>query len=101
MWTVSLEFEDEDLYNAVSEKYGTRIEGTVPNGFSLIGTADFSGYDTIPDGALSMNTEPAEVYWSEAEPEIALVATKWHTAPNNTLHHGFNVYIRWEYRNKK
>lgn len=99
MWSVGLAV-DEDYYNAIREKYGVRIEGTAPDGFSLVRTAEFSGYDTVPDGALSLNTNPAEVYLSEAEPDIALVATEWYTAPDGTgeiRHNGFNVYIHWLY----
>lgn len=100
MWSAELKTVDADHYNAIREKYGVRIEGATPDGFSLVGTAEFSGYDTVPDGALSLNTNPAEVYLSEAEPDIALVATQWYTAPDGMgeiRHNGFDVYIRWLY----
>lgn len=91
---------DKDRAAAVREQYGVRIEGDAPAGFTLAGTAEFSGYDTIPEGALSSNQERGTVYVSEEEPDIALFAATWFTAPAEETgeqeHHGFNVYLRYE-----
>ncbi len=99
--TVNL-FDTEDIsreyYESVWSKYGPRIEGEVPKGFELAGVAEFTGYERVPSGELAMNTDAAEVYLNEAQPEIALVATEWHTASENGdgLHRGYNVYVRYD-----
>jgi len=91
----------QEYYDTVKTKYGIRIEGAAPDGFVLAGTASSSGHDTIPNGALSVNTEEAMVYLSEAEPNIAFVETHWYTAPKESgdeevRQDGFNVYIRYD-----
>lgn len=96
MWTLSPS-ESEQLYTRAEETYGIRIEGDVPDGFICVGTAEFSGHDTIPTGALASNTGKEVIYTHLEDSDILLVSTKWHTAPDSTgeiLHCGFNVYIR-------
>lgn len=91
---------DKDRSTAVREQYGVRIEGEAPSGFTLAGTAEFSGYDTIPKGALSSNQEVGAVYVSEEETDIVLFSTVWFTASDEetgeTEHQGFDVYLRYE-----
>ncbi len=104
LWTANL-YETPDIspeYKAeLKAKYGLSIEGEPPAGFELAGVAQFTGYDTVPKAGLAMNTDAAEVYLSKAQPEIALVATKWYTAPEtpgeeDVLHCGFDVYVRYD-----
>lgn len=88
-----------EYYNIMESTYGIRIEGDVPEEFIFAGTAKFSGYDTIPRGALVSNEGAYEVYINPSDSNVLLVATQWHTAPvdenGETKHRGFNVYIRY------
>ncbi len=104
MWSVNL-YETPDItweyHDAIDEEYGNRIEGMPPEGFELAGIAEFSGYDSVPSGELTMNTDSAEVYLSKSDPNIALVDTHWYTAPQETggdevRHDGFNVYVLYD-----
>ena len=87
-------------YDEMKSTYGVRIEGTVPDEFTLAGTAKFSGYDTIPTGILSSNTGTAKVYYTSGTPDVILMETSWFTAPvgenSETQHRGFNVYILYD-----
>ena len=74
-----------------------RIEGDLPEGFESIGRAEFSGYDTVPEGELSSNTGSEEIFINENDDSVILVRTTWFTAPidenGEVRHTGFNVYI--------
>lgn len=97
MWSAESTDVDASVYRAINEAYGVRIEGDAPQGFVLLGTADFSGYDTVPRTQLCMNTDPAQVYFDARQPHVALVRTHWHTAPDaqgQTRHDGFTVYVQ-------
>lgn len=104
MWSASPggEFPDvsSEYYDTMESTYGIRIEGNAPDGFVPAGIAEFSGHDTIPRGSLVSNEGAYEVYADPSNPDVVLVATKWHTAPvgenGETNHSGFNVYIRYE-----
>lgn len=89
-----------EYYDKMESTYGIRIEGDAPDGFVSVGVAEFSGNDTIPRGALVSNEGAYEVYANPGDPDVVLVATKWHTAPvgenGETSHSGFNVYIRYD-----
>ena len=89
-----------EYYDKMESTYGVRIEGDAPDGFISVGIAEFSGNDTIPRGALASNEGTYEVYANPSNPDVVLVATKWHTAPvgenGETSHSGFNVYIRYD-----
>lgn len=89
-----------EYYDEMKSTYGVRIEGTVPDEFTLAGTAKFSGYDTIPTGILSSNTGTAKVYYTSGTPDVILMETSWFTAPvgenSETQHRGFNVYILYD-----
>lgn len=88
-----------EYYDKMESAYGIRIEGEPPVGFASVGIAEFSGNDTIPRGMLVSNEGAYEVYADSNNPDVVLVATKWHTAPvgenGETSHSGFNVYIRY------
>lgn len=88
-----------EYYDEMESAYGIRIEGDAPAGFASVGIAEFSGNDTIPRGMLVSNEGAYEVYADPNNPDVVLVATKWHTAPvgenGETSHSGFNVYIRY------
>lgn len=88
----------EAFYESVESAYGVRLEGEVPEGFVSAGTAEFSGYDTLPRGGLSSNQGEHEVYVNPGEPDVVLVPTCWYTAaagePGETKHEGFDVYLR-------
>lgn len=89
-----------EYYDKMESTYGIRIEGDAPAGFASVGIAEFSGNDTIPRGMLVSNEGAYEVYADPSNPDVVLVATKWHTAPvgesGETSHSGFNVYIRYD-----
>lgn len=90
----------EEYYDEMYALYGLRIEGAAPDGFVLAGTAEFTGYDTVPAGTLASNTEAAEVYYNPDDPAAVLVQTHWFTATaeesGETRHDGFNVYILYD-----
>lgn len=98
MWTASVGTDiTQEEHDAADARYGNRIEGGAPEGFVLAGTADFTGDDTIPTGALATNAAAADVYYSPADPDVLLLQTHWFTAPDETgetEHTGFDVYIR-------
>ncbi len=81
-------------YTRLGDKYGFRIEADSVEGFALLGAADFTGHDTLPDGALAANVDNAMVYQNPDEPNIVLVENTWHSASGE--HHGFDVYLKWE-----
>lgn len=89
-----------EYYNTMKSTYGIRIEGDALEGFVSAGIAEFSGYDTIPRGALASNEGAYEVYVNPSNPDVILVATQWNTAQvgenGETNHSGFNVYIRYD-----
>lgn len=89
---------EDDGTEAFINEYGTRIEGTAPEGFTYLGKAAFSGYDTIPEGDLSSNTGEEEIWIDPDDDSVILVSTIWHTSPDNTgeeTHYGFHVYTRY------
>ena len=99
LWSAGTGDLSAETYDRVEKQYGVRIEGALPAGFASLGTAPFTGYDTIPEGALGCNIRKTEVLGSEAEPEILLIPTEWYTAPDGSgeiLHTGFDVYVRLE-----
>ena len=104
MWSASPGGELADIsmeyYDAMESTYGVRIKGNAPDGFVSVGIAEFTGNDTIPRGALASNEGAYEIYANPGDPDVVLVATKWHTAPvgenGETSHSGFNVYIRYD-----
>ena len=87
-------------YDSVESTYGIRMEGEAPEGFSPIGTAVFTGHDTIPRGTLASNRGAHEVYVDPEHPEIILIPAAWHThtaaETHETLHTGFDVYVRYD-----
>ena len=98
LWSISPD-EAPELYASTMEICGIRIEGDAPEGFISLGKAAFSGWDTIPAGALASNTGTEEVLYDPADPDILLVSTAWHTAPDENgeqRHTGWNAYIRYK-----
>lgn len=97
MWDVWNDV-DEALYEAVEAEYGRRIETETVEGFSLLGEAVFTGYDTIPDGELSCNFGSVEVYVNPDDDRVILVPTVWYTAardePGQTRHTGYEIFVR-------
>ena len=97
LWSVAPS-ESPQLYARAQETYGIRIKGDAPAGFASLGKAEFSGYDTVPQGVLSSNTGTEDVLFCPNDPDILLVSTAWHTAPDETgetRHTGWNTYIRY------
>lgn len=85
-------------FDDLMARYGPRLEGDLPEGFVSLGTAEFSGLDTVPAGALSCNTEEAEVFADPSDDRVLLLPTRWYTAPltkggEEVVHHGFTVYV--------
>ena len=98
MWSAEGSGDDPDAseayYEKIYEQYGRRIEGTVPDGFTLAGTAAFSGDDTVPKGALASNEGELDVYYDASNPEVILVEAHWFTVDG--AHDGFDVYILYD-----
>lgn len=98
MWSAWYSGEDPDVieayYEKIYEQYGIQIEGAVPDGFTLAGTAAFSGDDTVPKGTLASNEGEVEVYYDASNPEVILVEARWFTVQG--AHDGFDVYILYD-----
>lgn len=74
---------------------GARTEGDLPAGFESAGRAEFSGYDTVPEGKLSSNTGSEEVFVNKNDDSVVLVRTTWFGSENERFK-GFTVYIKAE-----
>ena len=104
MWSADAYGDTPDVikeyYDSMKNAYGIRIEGSAPDGFVSAGTAEFSGYDTVPRGELASNNGKNEIFTNPAEPDVVLEATEWYTAPSGSSgevkHTGFDVYIRYD-----
>lgn len=104
LWSASCYGDYPDVtgeyYDEMYALYGIRIEGAVPDGFVLAGTAEFTGHDTVPAGTLASNKEMAKVYYNPDDPAAVLVQTHWFTATaeegGQTRHDGFDVYILYD-----
>lgn len=104
MWSAEYYGDTPDVtreyYDAMDNLYGKRIEGAVPNGFELAGTAVFTGNDTIPTGYLASNEKDVAIYYNPDDPTVIFVETYWFTSTaeenGQTQHSGFNVYIRYD-----
>ncbi|MCI5753054.1 MAG: hypothetical protein MR033_00225 [Clostridiales bacterium] len=102
LWSADSRSEEPDVLGATYERaereYGVRIEAGTVEGFAPIGTADFSGDDTVPSGALSSNVPGLDVWADPAQPDVLLTSAVWYTAGDGTgqqRHTGFDVYVRW------
>lgn len=87
----------EEAYQAAREPYNVRIEADSVPGYASVGMAEFSGYETVPTGALSCNILPQEVYANPDEPQYLLFPTFWYTHTDQedqeTKHTGYDVYV--------
>lgn len=103
LWTATTSGDAPDIsqtdYDAVYARYGLRIEGDAPEGFVSLGTATFTGDDTVPTGELASNVAAAEVCCDPSQPDILLYRTQWYTATaedgGERRHTGWNVYLRY------
>lgn len=91
----------EEYFNTYDRPYKVRVEERVPEGCVLAGTAEFSGYDTVPKGSLASNKEAARVYYSPDDPNVIFVETHWFSAPDEgeeeeKRHVAFDVYILYD-----
>jgi len=75
--------------------YWNRIEGELPEGFESAGRAEFSGYDTVPEGKLSSNTGSEEVFVNKNDDSVVFVRTTRFGSGNERFK-GFTVYIKAE-----
>ncbi len=103
MWSADNDLTDQ-REQEVQQQYGLRLEGQPPAGFVLLGTAEFSGHDTLPTAPLGCNTGSPRVWSCTGDETILLAETEWHTAPDASgeQHHtGFNVYVQcqWPFDN--
>ncbi len=104
MWNAEYFGEEPDVtreyYDEMDLLLGARIEGAVSDGFVLAGTADFTGYDTVPTGALASNAESAAVYYDPDAPAAIFAQMHWYTATaeenGETQHNGYDVYILYD-----
>ena len=104
MWSAKPYGDSPDVsyeyYNEMENTCGIRVEGVAPDGFVSVGSAEFSGYDTIPRGVLASNVGVHEVYANSNEPDVVLIPTYWYTHTKEegkeTRHDGYNVYIRYD-----
>lgn len=105
LWNATSYGDEPDVtqeeFDTIDRLYGPRIEGNVPEGFVLAGTAEFSGYETVPVGRLASNKEAAKVYYNPDDPDVIFVETHWFTAPEQegggeVRHEGFDVYMRYD-----
>lgn len=89
----------EDDYQQMSEQYGVRIEGSLPEKFVFAGEAEFTGKDTIPKGMLASNHEAGDIYYHPEHPEVLLMKTHWFTFGGDDgeiRHNGYDVYIQYD-----
>ena len=89
--------------SGLEERYGYRIEGTVPGGCALVGSAQFEELDRIPRTELGVNHrdyQGADVYANPEDSGVLYVGTEWHTATaeeaGDTLHNGYDVFVLYE-----
>lgn len=90
-----------EAYDTALERWDIRIEeARAPEGLQILGTAAFSGWDSVPQGKLFSNTGTETVAVLPDTDEVVFVSTEWYTAAadenGETRHTGWNVYIRWE-----
>ena len=82
-------------YERVDSRYTEQaIEGIVPEGFVLAGTAKFSGHDTVPAGSLASNKEEARVYYNPDDPAVVFVEDYLFLHTKNRSKRTLYVYIR-------
>lgn len=88
----------DEVYDAAKERFALHFEGEAPDGFEFVGTAQFEGYEIVPQGELSCNTDAWERdVWADPEDDsIILVSTAWHTSEGqlSVRHTGFEVYFK-------
>ena len=102
LWSADYYGDHPDMtqaeYEAARAVYGIRMEADTVPGYTLVGMAEFSGYETVPTGDLSCNLLPQEVYANPDEPQFLLFPTVWYTHTDQeeeeTKHTGYNVYVR-------
>lgn len=98
MWSADYYADTPDVsreyFNQMRMRFGVRIENEAPEGFISVGTAEFTGYDTIPSGALASNSEITEVFANPDNPDVVLASTRWYAAA--AYHKGYNVYILYD-----
>ena len=80
----------KEYYDKMNNKYGTRIDGYIPDGFELAGKTVFTGKDTVPTGTLASNQKAEDVYYSTKDPDVLLMEGK------KMLNPQYYVYIRYD-----
>lgn len=90
----------EEYYNSVFNIYDVRIEGEAPEGFEFVGKTDFSGDETVPKDNMTSNKGKLDLFADPDNPDIILLSTEWYTHTSTekkeTLHKGFDVYIKYQ-----
>jgi len=103
LWSAQLHGSSPDIsresYDAAIQRWDVRLEEErAPKDLQILGTAAFSGWDTIPEGKLSSNTGTENIAVLPDTDEVVFVSTEWHTAGDELgeMHHtGWNVYVQW------
>ena len=87
---------EQALYDALEAEFDLAFEGAAPEGFVCLGEVEYTGPDTIPDGALAGNIKA--VVWAHPDrPELLLKETYSYTFIKDpgkleAQHYGFEVF---------
>ena len=95
LWSREKNDVEQELYDALEAEFNLAFEGEAPEGFVCLGEVEYTGEDTLPDGALAGNIK-ATVWAHPDRPELLLKETYWHShteqEKEETRHHGFEVF---------
>lgn len=89
--------------SVLEEYYGDRVEGTIPEGCTLVSSAHQEELDRVPRTELGVNHrdyDGADVYADPEDSRVLYVGTAWHTATaeeaGDTLHTGYDVFVLYD-----
>lgn len=88
---------DKALYDEIDSTYGRVIAASSVDGFLLVGTTAFEGFDVIPYNDFGSNTHQKEeqIYANPDNENVILLSTSWETSSG--VQAGFDVYIKTDY----
>lgn len=95
LWSSENNDVEQELYDALEAEFNLAFEGEAPEGFVCLGEVEYTGPDTIPDGALAGNIK-ATVWAHPDRPELLLKEACWYSyteqEKEETRHDGFEVF---------